>query len=566
MPHPSFDVRSLRGLPRIRPPHVRTTYVFQGLVPAMENADAQRAAIAAVLNWVEQKYTLPLPDQARHGESFVSDVTGGSAKVEVIALPQQGIWSLRFLHGDMPYLERPAVPGRMWTTQVGLRRHPGGAASVVVQVGCATPRESEAPIVLTRPGVVKSLAERVGLSDIRPVSKKAWRVDTEAELAEFVAFLLNPERQMAVHVWTPLDPGKQFEFKAEAPVPVDADHHAATMQGLAHVVVLGKETARKLSSAIGRVWSVFGGAMRTYRPGVDIEDGSPYEHPLVMPDKMFSFSREGQTGVKAFVGYLEQRARDWTASRRVHDGYGVLFDRAQLLELEEKRGQARDAALLETLIDEQALTYRAQLSEKDREIDSLLEQLASMERDLDFHKNDLRKARAAREAQRVAFKQLNSGEDGITLPTVLDYDGLAEWVDEALSGRLVLAPRAVRALKDAAYESPSLVFECLLHLATDYRDMRLGYEGARERWEQALMSRGVELGGSIAKENAGAQRDEYFIKWPPNSDTRAFMELALKKGSNKDQRYTLRIYFFWDEESSQVVVGWLPSHLTNRMT
>jgi hypothetical protein len=28
----------------------------------------------------------------------------------------------------------------------------------------------------------------------------------------------------------------------------------------------------------------------------------------------------------------------------------------------------------------------------------------------------------------------------------------------------------------------------------------------------------------------------------------------------------LRIYFSWDDDAQQVVVGWLPSHLRNRMS
>ena len=32
------------------------------------------------------------------------------------------------------------------------------------------------------------------------------------------------------------------------------------------------------------------------------------------------------------------------------------------------------------------------------------------------------------------------------------------------------------------------------------------------------------------------------------------------------RRGSFRLYYFWDEDSQTVVVGWLPSHLDNSMT
>ena len=42
--------------------------------------------------------------------------------------------------------------------------------------------------------------------------------------------------------------------------------------------------------------------------------------------------------------------------------------------------------------------------------------------------------------------------------------------------------------------------------------------------------------------------------------------MHIRKGRDHDARHCLAIYFFWDEETRQVVVGWLPSHLDNRLT
>lgn len=42
--------------------------------------------------------------------------------------------------------------------------------------------------------------------------------------------------------------------------------------------------------------------------------------------------------------------------------------------------------------------------------------------------------------------------------------------------------------------------------------------------------------------------------------------MALEKGPSRNAARNLRIYFFWDEEDAEIVVGYLPGHLDNRLT
>jgi len=65
---------------------------------------------------------------------------------------------------------------------------------------------------------------------------------------------------------------------------------------------------------------------------------------------------------------------------------------------------------------------------------------------------------------------------------------------------------------------------------------------------------------------AGEQGKTYFVRFPTHTDTPRFLEFHLRKGATKDVRYCLAIYFFWDEDTQQVIVGWLPSHLETRAT
>jgi len=78
--------------------------------------------------------------------------------------------------------------------------------------------------------------------------------------------------------------------------------------------------------------------------------------------------------------------------------------------------------------------------------------------------------------------------------------------------------------------------------------------------------RGLECGGSISETNAGEEGDSYYVKYPLGTMKTKLLNLHLRKGTTKDDRYCLAIYFFWDDEKRRVVVGWLPSHLDNRLT
>jgi hypothetical protein len=37
-------------------------------------------------------------------------------------------------------------------------------------------------------------------------------------------------------------------------------------------------------------------------------------------------------------------------------------------------------------------------------------------------------------------------------------------------------------------------------------------------------------------------------------------------GNTRDPKRRLEIYYFWDDDPQQVMVGWLPGHLVNRLT
>lgn len=103
-------------------------------------------------------------------------------------------------------------------------------------------------------------------------------------------------------------------------------------------------------------------------------------------------------------------------------------------------------------------------------------------------------------------------------------------------------------------------------LAGPYRDMRRGIISKAE-FEVLLRSpHNFSIERSITETRAGEQGDMYFVTYPANTRNTRLLEWHLTHGNSYEARYCLRIYFSWDKPDGVVVIGWLPSHLYNRLS
>lgn len=151
------------------------------------------------------------------------------------------------------------------------------------------------------------------------------------------------------------------------------------------------------------------------------------------------------------------------------------------------------------------------------------------------------------------------------IPSTLD--NFEKWVDDKHAGKVFLHPRAVNAIKKSKYHNAEHIYSAINFLGDEYWEMRTSsIDGASERCRARLQELGLELQPSISSSRAGEQGDEYFVTYPPGTKTKCLLEQHLKKGSDREERFCLRVYFFWDDKLKRVVVGWLPSHLDTRAT
>lgn len=547
-------------------PWIKTTFQLVAEIPAgTEGPEVTlREACKTVMYWVRDRAPEKLPQAAWNGESFRLEWPG--QKVEAIAIPEEGVWSFRLEHPDMPFEDRAAVPGRTWTTDVSFTRKIDKLLVGVRSFCASLSYGSQVEITMTRPRVVLELVQRLGMLDIRPIAQQPWLLMSEEDVLALYDLVSDPRRRLPVVVLTQPD-------KSRLPVPVseyilNPVELARRCCGLAHVVQLPWDLGYKWTELVGKPWSVFLGAVRTYHPVIDWENDSPGQHPATFADKIvfWKSQNDSRTGEAPFTDFLLQRLFESGVFRRV-DWKDVLFlPEARTKFAEVARNRTTDAGEWKELYESEISALRETIDELTKEAEEWADEAHRTAIERDQAREENRQLRFQLDSQRQAWSQKCGNVDDGEIPIPDNYEDLPEWAANHLIGRVDLHPRALRGLKNADFEDVQLVYKALLFLGNEYRDRHLGRDGASDKVNLTLAALGLRLDKSISRERAGEQDDEYFVKYPTSSTRSCFLEWHLRKGSSKDTRYCLGIYFFWDEDTQQVVIGWLPSHLSNRMT
>lgn len=153
-----------------------------------------------------------------------------------------------------------------------------------------------------------------------------------------------------------------------------------------------------------------------------------------------------------------------------------------------------------------------------------------------------------------------SSSENETVPALESYADLPSWAERHFQGRVVLAGRALRALKSAGFEDVGLVGRAIEVLAGSYWRMKTGGGKAlRDAFEDELRELRLQDTKSISRDRQGKARDDFSIDW---DSRRLMLDRHLKNNTKtRDPRHCLRVYFTWDETTRQVVIGHLPGHM-----
>ena len=215
--------------------------------------------------------------------------------------------------------------------------------------------------------------------------------------------------------------------------------------------------------------------------------------------------------------------------------------------------------------------WQAQVQEKNVEIAKLenqlhkYEQLVNMaERRLDEQQEQASRSKAMLErklAEQDAYIQFL--QQRVLRPRTKKE--LPTWAQNELSPHLLLHPRAITALEDASINADrlELIYDALEYLATDYWENRYG-----DLTEEELLNRTAlkyQRGFTVtpnSDSSIAAFANQYKL---PGYCTKGgavvnrAMDYHLKAGNKTE--HLVRIYFFFDDERQQIVVGYLPEHL-----
>jgi hypothetical protein len=511
-----------------------------------------------VLDWISRKAGRQLPADAWEGHTFELDEVGAQ-HVATAALDTPRYWAARADDADR------YVAQRTWITEIGLAVAPAGG----VMFGCrllVSARGENPPYQPSIPGFVRdAILGGEAFLDGRGISQDLWTVRSKSDVDELYSLMIAKGRRTNICLFSLAEDKDDVTTTAASAIAV----HKRTL-GAAHVAVLTGSAAFMLTDIVGKEFSVFNRAVRTYRPGFETDADDPLRHPIAFAHRIATWQDSGIEGPDAFENFLvrncilqtvagddlESVLPPFSEVRRVAST--ISINRAQ------DSGASKDQLL--RLFEGDNAKLRADLDEERAIHDSLLQD-AERERDEAQRRAD--EARSATYSLNQRIRSLEAqhrarGDANVVTDIPSDLSGIKAWADENIAGSVILTNRALRGAKESDYEDPALVYNALLLLRDHYVPMRReGGEELAKSYHDSLLHLGLEDSLSITSTRLGEQGDEYLVQ---HNGRKRELERHLKKGSSRESRHCFRLYYFWDEEDQQVVVGWLTSHLGTRET
>ncbi len=549
MIEPSTSIRAKlnEGRALIRP----VSQVTVRLKP-IAGQDRFDATVDHILRWMNKRAGRKLPPVAWERRSFeLSDI--GSQRVAAVTLATPRYWTGR-LDDDDKELAR-----RDWITEVGVGLDENGDVLFGARLICAT-RGEDTQFDRSIPGCVKQILGSGSVElDGELITDSPRIVASEADVDRLIELLERPSRTADVVILA-LPEGSVDATQTA----ISAESLLRQTQGVAHVIVLTGPASFFLSDRVGRELSTFRHAVRTYKPGFRSWIDEPSRHPLALPQRITSWNEEGP---HAFERWLVNQIL--ASSVRGHDREQRLpsFNTIRQLAAKEelkllKRSGGSDAELL-GLYEQDNEALRKELEEQKELYDGLFA-TADDERNAAVQELNAAKAQAfaLRERIRSLEKQLASTPHQSLPPIPATLDGFEAWCREHLTGTIEMTPRSFQGIRKSEYHNVALIYQSLLLLRDHYVPMRL--EGGAEKkrlYDEALA--GLHLEESPTGDGINFDQDQYTVQW---GGRRRALDRHLKSGVSREPRFCFRLYFFWDDESQIVVVGWLPSHLDNRAT
>lgn len=151
-------------------------------------------------------------------------------------------------------------------------------------------------------------------------------------------------------------------------------------------------------------------------------------------------------------------------------------------------------------------------------------------------------------------------------PLEVDADGypieaadIPRWADEKLADRIIVVPRARRAIAKSRHPEPARIAQALEVLAGPKLRGYKGESGTVAEFEAGLLKLRMRDGFSNAERLKGQSGEDYILE---HGGRRVLLERHLcSNSSGFNDPKMIRIYYVYDKVSQKILIGWLPSHL-----
>jgi hypothetical protein len=487
-----------------------------------------------------------LPDIAWRGEAF--DLTDlGAQRASAVVAPDGLFWAARLDDADKH------LPLRTWVTEVCIGEEGDGTTLFGARVVCVS-RGIDEPIDRTIPKFVRLVLDD-GPSEFDGVlvTPQVSIVSTDGDVDQVVGLLENPYRKLDVVLFALSDESCELSDAAANASSV----HRAT-RGSAHVYVLSGPASYLFTDRVGRELSVFRRGVRTYRPGFRAWIDEPSRHPLALPDRIVP-------------GEFEKRLVNQLLGNAAHvpnrEETLPTFDTVRQVVAQRKRADLRSAggteAELIRLYEKENEQLREKLEEQKEYYDGLLH-VADSEREIAVQEAAAFRLRAKglHDQNSRLKKKLEESVGSQITPIPTSLDAFETWCKEYLVGSVEIANRAYQGIRKTDFHDHEFIYRSLLLLRDHYVPMRIEATQLRKRsFEEALCQ--LNLEEAPTGDEVKRSFDLYSVQY---GGRRRALDRHLKGSNSRDRRYGFRLYFFWEDDSQVVVVGWLPSHLDSRLS
>ncbi len=490
-----------------------------------------------------------IPDGAWEGETFEIDAEN-SERAAAIKIEDPNYWAFRFS-------ERLKDTNRIWTTEIGIMETNPSEVIFGCRLLCSQ-RSFMGDVPRSIPSFVRSIAyTKTAFLDGRETSADPWIVDNEETVQELVTFLLSAQRKHPVVVFS-LPEGSSNTQETIIPV----NNFLRRTAGYIHTAVITSDAAFALTDQLGAGLSVYRQAVRTYQPGFQPDSDLWADHPIATADRIRGWQNaDGET----FSDFLVQQSLRLTRPRNILEREQPPFHQIKALAAEKMRQRARNEGKNDS---ELLILAEDEIKAAKQETETSLEMALAADGEKEQALDEVRQIKASYLALQarvdgLQIKLKEAGDQEEESPMSLDQ--IKGWADRNLSGDVELHERAIKTVSNSDFEDVALVYDTLKIMRDYYVPMRrTGGNDKRKAYDERLAELGLEDEKCFSQENKAQNfGGTYFVRY---QGQKRELDRHLKGRSSRDGRHGFRLYFFWDAETSRVVVGYLPGHLKNDKT